>query len=191
MGRTSNAARSLGAFRAPPSVAPGVPEPTSGVHMRISPRSSVESFSSWVNEQLVPQAAHAPSAPDRGELESLEEKLLHALQARDIPTALMHACALVYLDPTHQAARRIKKRCMRELRGGRPRTADVPYMRFRWSELRDRELSPEDVCILSCIDGQSQLDDVIANAGMQPADAYDVFAELLSEGIVGMRAPRS
>jgi len=166
-------------------IVPSVPEPTSGVHLRVAPKEAVASFSSWVSEQI------ARKSQSRAELETLEENLLGALQARDIPAALMHACAIVYLDPEHQAAQRIKRRCMREMRRGPSRPSEVPYMRLRWSELGDRPLSPDAVCLLSCIDGESKIEDVMKISGLAAAEAHEAFGDLLKDGIVGMRPPKS
>jgi hypothetical protein len=152
--------------------------------MRVAPREAVESFSSWVTDQI------ATKSKTRADLETLEENLLVALQGRDIPGALLHACAIVYLDPGHQAALRIKKRCMEEMRRGPARPKEVPFMRFRWSELRDRPLSSDAVCLLSCIDGESKIEDVIKTSGIPAAVAHEVFGELLREGLVGMRSPK-
>jgi hypothetical protein len=82
----------------------------------VVPGTGVESFSSWVNDQLVPSSQASPPSE---EIQSHEDAMIRALQLRDIPAALMHACALVYLDPGHQAAQRIKRRCMRALRVAR------------------------------------------------------------------------
>jgi hypothetical protein len=99
------------------------------VHRRVVPGTGVESFSSWVNEQLVAkseagQAGHARQASE--EVQSHEDAMLVALELRDIPGALMHACAIVYLDPGHKAAQRIKRRCMRAMRGREPASLDRP-----------------------------------------------------------------
>jgi hypothetical protein len=95
------------------------------VHRRVVARArgtGVESFSSWVNEQLVTKSEQA-SAPSE-EIQSHEDAMVAALQRRDIPAALMHACAIVYLDPGHKAAQRIKRRCMRAMRvAGAPRAS--------------------------------------------------------------------
>jgi hypothetical protein len=152
----------------------------------------VESFSSWVNEQLVDKSQAGQASRPSEEIQSHEDAMLVALELRDIPAALMHACALVYLDPGHKSAQRIKSRCMSAMRDARARGAeDVPFMRVRWSELRDRPLSPDAVCVLSCIDGQSKIEVVVGRTELAPARALEVLADLLEQGLVGMRAPRA
>jgi hypothetical protein len=177
MGRGMNAeeglAEAVTAVSFPPTSEPG-----SGIHARIAERVSVESFSAWVKEQVVDPFA------SRDELEAIEELLLCALQAREIPVALMHACALVYLDPEHELGLRIKKRCAREMQRELARGDHVPRMRLRWSDLRDRTLSPPQVALLSCIDGRATVDEVLGLTGLPLAVAREALAALAKDGIV-------
>ena len=61
----------------------------------------------------------------------------------------------------------------------------------RWTALRDRPLSPDAICVLSCIDGRSPIEEVVTRTELPPARALEVLADLLEQGIVGMRAPRA
>jgi hypothetical protein len=149
----------------------------SGVH-RVGANAAAWSFSVWVNERLAPDAA------PKTEVERLEARLRLALQARDIPAALLHACALTYLDPEHKTARRIKRRCAREMRREAARDAAVPRMVKRWSDLRDESLSPEELSVLSCIDGKSPLQEVAGLTGLSAAAAHDAIERLMRNGIV-------
>jgi len=175
MARMSTAAKSFGGTSAAASVLPAS-EPTSGVHARIAPKSAALSFSAWVNGLL-------SSAP-RAHIEALEERLLAALQARDVAASLMVACSIVYLDPEHSVALRIKRRCAREMQRALARGEGVPRMALRWSALRERGLSPQAVSVLSCIDGRSSVDEVIGLTGLPPAVARETFAALVRDGIV-------
>ena len=154
------------------------PEPMSGVH-RVPPSRGAETFSAWVAEQL----AGAPSP--RAEVERLEAQLVLALQGRDVPAALMCACAIAYLDPGHRAARRIKRRCAREMRRDAASAESVPRMVMRWSDLRDLPLSPEDVSVLSCVDGRSSLQEVLGLTALPLEVAKAAMDRLVENGVVG------
>jgi hypothetical protein len=151
----------------------------SGVH-RVGANPAARSFSVWVSEQLA-----VNSAP-KTEVERLEARLRLALQARDVPAALLHACAIAYLDPGHKTAKRIKRRCAREMRREAARGARVLRMAKRWSDLRDESLSSEELSVLSCIDGKCSLEEVVGLTGLPAAAAHDAVERLMQDGIVSL-----
>jgi hypothetical protein len=119
-----------------------------------------------------------------------EERLLSAIKTRDLPNALTLASVLVYMDPTHEIAVRIKDRCAKQLEGTRtrafPRHDAVPKQCVPWSELRRRTLSRHEAYLLYCIDGQSTVEEIVDASAMPPLIAFETLDALIREGIVDL-----
>jgi hypothetical protein len=121
-----------------------------------------------------------------------EERLLSAIKTSDLPNALTLASVLVYMDPSHAIAQRIKKRCANQMDSARtrafPRHDAIPRQCIPWSELRRRTLSRSEAFLLWCIDGRSTVEQVIDTSAMSPLVAFETLDDLIREGIVDLSA---
>ncbi len=122
-----------------------------------------------------------------------EERLLEAMKAHDVAKALTLASVLVYMDPTHAIAQRIKDRCAKlPDHGDRartlafPRPDAIPRQCVPWSDLRRRTLSRNEAYLLWCVDGRSTVEAIIDASAMPPLVAFETLDSLIREGIVDL-----
>jgi hypothetical protein len=138
-----------------------------------------ERLSAWVEEQAAPQPA---------ERMRLEVNLVRALHEHDAAAALMLANVLVYADPAHDIARRIKERCAQQIATRCtlefPKPNAVPRMLVPWSEIGSCALSRQEAFVLSCIDGRLTVEHVIDATAMPLLVAYEALEALVQRGIV-------
>jgi hypothetical protein len=120
-----------------------------------------------------------------------EERLLEAMKAHDVAKALTLASVLVYMDPTHAVAQRIKDRCAKlPDHDGRartrafPRPDAIPRQCVPWSDLRRRTLSRNEAYLLWCVDGRSTVEAIVDASAMPPLVAFETLDSLIREGIV-------
>ncbi|HLK39353.1 MAG TPA: hypothetical protein VKU41_21480 [Polyangiaceae bacterium] len=130
--------------------------------------------------------AGAPS-DDVAELESL---LLRAMKARDGAAALVLASRIVYVDPAHAVAQRIKSRCTQRIRAHCtrefPRADAVPRMLVTWQELKHRPLTREAAYLLTCVDGRATVEEIVDTSALTLLVAYEAFDGLVNDGIVAL-----
>jgi hypothetical protein len=115
----------------------------------------------------------------------LEARLLAALRQRDTSSALLLASRLVYLEPTHDAARRIKVRCASRKSDAAdfPGALAVPRMVVTWDSLVGQELSAHAAYMLSLVDG-STVDALVDASALRPLAAYEALDGLRRAGII-------
>jgi hypothetical protein len=117
----------------------------------------------------------------------LEERLLLALQASNVAAALMLASTIAYLDPTHQAARRIKARCAHQLESAEapafPREDAIPRMLLSWDDIREWPLAREAAYVLACVDGASTVATLVDVSALKALVAYEALDWLIGAGI--------
>jgi hypothetical protein len=154
----------------------------SSVRLRVAPARESATFLAWAQEQVVSSPMEVSE-----EVRRLENQLISALRARDHAQALLLASTLVYANPQHEVARRIKARCAQNLRGATkafPRHDAIPRMRLAWYEMEGRNLSQRAAYILSCVDGFLSVEQLIDVSAMSPLVAYDLLDNLVRDGII-------
>jgi hypothetical protein len=144
------------------------------------------------------EAAGASAAPTRepsavghrAVIHEQEARLLAAIRDRDRATALLFASTLAYIDPEHEVARRIKRRCLeceetvvaREL----PHPDAIVRMVISWGEVEGRGLSRRALYLLSLVDRGSTVQAIVEASAMRPLVAYDALDRLLQQGIIAV-----
>jgi hypothetical protein len=135
----------------------------------------------------VPLATIPAEALVSDEVRLLEDQLVNALRRGENARALMLASSLVYSNPEHVVARRIKSRCAQNMTADAipfPSDDAIPVQCLDTSELAERNLSRRAAHMLSCIDGALTVEEVIDISALPQLVAYDVLDALVREGII-------
>ena len=121
------------------------------------------------------------------------ERLRSRFEVGDFGGALVIAEGMLDEAPRHLAARCYADACRALLRqmyqariGDRSKVLRVimPVEQLKWLTL-DHRMG----FLLSCIDGQSTIDDVLDVSGMQPLDALRMLYDLIQQGVVEVESP--
>jgi hypothetical protein len=167
----------------PDAPSPFRESPGSAVRLRVVPAAEELELAARCLEQDDPSAR--PDAVRRA-----QERLLAAIRADDLSNALTLASVLVYTDPDHAIARRIKDACAKVLSSAPtrpfPKPSAVPRKRMPWPELSRRSLSRAEAHVLWCIDGRLTVEEVVDASALPPLTAFETLEALLLGGVIDL-----